>query len=184
MEAKKKTSTDFHLKSGLGRFGWCGSTRAITRRNGRQSHRSRRRSAARARRCEIGFARRNAIRGLARARRRMIASGSRRWSGKTANCGKPTRFCARRRLILRWRSSTADTSHDRLHRRSPRGARGRTGLQCFADRPSTYRAHAARRRDPAKGSARARRDAVLRGKIRRVFDETSRFTARARCGGR
>ena len=37
--------------------------------------------------------------------------------------------------------------------------------------PSTYRAHAARRRDPAKGSARARRDAVLRGKIRRVFDE-------------
>jgi putative transposase len=37
--------------------------------------------------------------------------------------------------------------------------------------PSTYRAHAATRRDPAKGSARARRDAVLREKIRRVFDE-------------
>ncbi len=37
--------------------------------------------------------------------------------------------------------------------------------------PSTYRAHAARRRDPTKGSARARRDTVLREKIRRVFDE-------------
>jgi transposase InsO family protein len=37
--------------------------------------------------------------------------------------------------------------------------------------PSTYRAHAARRRDPTKGSARARRDAALCEKIRRVFDE-------------
>ena len=37
--------------------------------------------------------------------------------------------------------------------------------------PSTYRAHAAMRRDPAKSSARARRDADLREKIRRVFDE-------------
>src|SRR5271157_2366142 len=37
--------------------------------------------------------------------------------------------------------------------------------------PSTYRAHAATRRDPAKGSAKARRDAVLREKIQRVFDE-------------
>ena len=37
--------------------------------------------------------------------------------------------------------------------------------------PSTYRAHAATRRDPATGSARARRDAVLREKIRRVFDD-------------
>ena len=36
---------------------------------------------------------------------------------------------------------------------------------------STYRAHAATRRDPAKGSAKARRDAVLREKIQRVFDE-------------
>ena len=37
--------------------------------------------------------------------------------------------------------------------------------------PSTYRAHAARRRDPTKSSARARRDADLREKIQRVFDE-------------
>ena len=37
--------------------------------------------------------------------------------------------------------------------------------------PSTYHAHVARRADPAKGSARARRDAWLRVEIRRVFNE-------------
>ena len=37
--------------------------------------------------------------------------------------------------------------------------------------PSTYRAHAATRRDPEKSSARAKRDAGLREKIRRVHDE-------------
>ena len=37
--------------------------------------------------------------------------------------------------------------------------------------PSTYREHVARRRDPDTAPARVRRDAVLRGKIQRVFDE-------------
>jgi putative transposase len=37
--------------------------------------------------------------------------------------------------------------------------------------PSTYRAHAARRADPTKASARFRRDVVLRAQIRRVFAE-------------
>jgi putative transposase len=37
--------------------------------------------------------------------------------------------------------------------------------------PSTYRAHAAAQRDPEKSSARAKRDALLRDKIQRVFDE-------------
>ena len=37
--------------------------------------------------------------------------------------------------------------------------------------PSTYRAHVATRRDPEKSSARAKRDGVLREKIRRVFDD-------------
>ena len=37
--------------------------------------------------------------------------------------------------------------------------------------PSTYRAHAAQRRDPGKSSARARRDGELLPQIRRVFDE-------------
>ena len=37
--------------------------------------------------------------------------------------------------------------------------------------PSTYHAHAANRADPAKLSARARRDVALKVEIRRVFDE-------------
>ena len=37
--------------------------------------------------------------------------------------------------------------------------------------PSTYWAHAARRADPTRASARARRDADLRPQIRQVFDE-------------
>jgi putative transposase len=36
--------------------------------------------------------------------------------------------------------------------------------------PSTYRAHAARRADPAKASARSRRDQALRERIRRVHE--------------
>jgi len=40
--------------------------------------------------------------------------------------------------------------------------------------PSTYHAHAARRADPDKASCRARQDAVLRGGIRRVFEENFR----------
>jgi putative transposase len=40
--------------------------------------------------------------------------------------------------------------------------------------PSTYRAHAARRADPAKASARVRRDAALRVEIRRVFEDNFR----------
>ena len=37
--------------------------------------------------------------------------------------------------------------------------------------PSTYHDHAARRRDPTKRSARAKRDAALKVEVRRVFDE-------------
>jgi hypothetical protein len=37
--------------------------------------------------------------------------------------------------------------------------------------PSTYRAHAAKRADPAKLSARAKQDAIGKSKIRRVFAE-------------
>jgi putative transposase len=37
--------------------------------------------------------------------------------------------------------------------------------------PSTYHAHAAARRDPAKGSPRSRPDAALCEKMRCVFDE-------------
>jgi transposase InsO family protein len=40
--------------------------------------------------------------------------------------------------------------------------------------PSTYHAHVARQVDPSKASARARRDAVLRDHIRRVWEENFR----------
>ena len=40
--------------------------------------------------------------------------------------------------------------------------------------PSTYRAHVARRRDPARLSARTRRDAELKIEVRRVFEENFR----------
>ena len=40
--------------------------------------------------------------------------------------------------------------------------------------PSTYYAHIARRRDPDRASARVRRDAHLRGRIQRVFDDNFR----------
>ena len=40
--------------------------------------------------------------------------------------------------------------------------------------PSTYHAHVARRADPAKRSARAKRDAALKPEIRRVFDDNFR----------
>jgi putative transposase len=37
--------------------------------------------------------------------------------------------------------------------------------------PSTYHAHVARRADPAKRSARAKRDAALKPEVRRIFDD-------------
>jgi len=40
--------------------------------------------------------------------------------------------------------------------------------------PSTYRGHAARRRDPEKRPPRMKRDAVLKVEVRRVFDENFR----------
>lgn len=44
-------------------------------------------------------------------------------------------------------------------------------MQGLADRPSTYHAHVARRRDPARLSERARQDAALKIEVRRVFDQ-------------
>src|SRR3954454_12203824 len=46
--------------------------------------------------------------------------------------GRP---CARPRPIFLRRSSTAGSSHDRLHRRAPRRPRGRADLPRSADRP-------------------------------------------------
>ena len=40
--------------------------------------------------------------------------------------------------------------------------------------PSTYHDHVAKRRDPARLSARARQDAALKVEVRRVFEENFR----------
>jgi transposase-like protein len=68
-------------------------------------------------------------------RRAERIGGSRISSGKCASCARPTRSCARRPRILPRRSSTAGSGHDRIHRRSSRGLRGRADLQGAADRP-------------------------------------------------
>src|SRR5664279_1588673 len=84
------------------------------------------------------------------------------------------RSCGRQALILRRRSSTAGTSHDRVHRRSSWGAGVEPICKVLPIAPSTYHANVARRRDPAKLSARARQDARLKIEVRRVFDENFR----------
>ena len=75
---------------------------------------------------------------------------------------------------MRWRSSTADTGHDRLHRRSPGQSWGRTDLRRDAEAPSPCCDHRAKRAEPAKRSARASRDAKLRPDIQRAFEANFR----------
>ncbi len=77
------------------------------------------------------------------------------------------------------------SGHDRLHRRSSCALRGRADLQGSADRPvETYHAHAARRADPGRLPARAKRDAALMVEIRRVYEANFRvYRAAARSGG-
>jgi hypothetical protein len=72
------------------------------------------------------------------------------------------------------RSSTADTSQDRLHRRSPRRVWGRADLRIcrvLPIAPSTWHVHAARRADPTSLPARAKRDSAVIPEVRRVFEE-------------
>ena len=77
----------------------------------------------------------------------------------------------RARILQRW-SSTAGSRHDRRHRGSSRVARGRADpARELPIAPSPYHARAARRADPAKAPPRGRRDADLRGRIRRVREE-------------
>src|SRR5262249_20756231 len=52
-----------------------------------------------------------------------------------ASSGARTRSCGRRRRFSPRRSSTADRSDDRVHRRRARGPRGRADLRAAADRP-------------------------------------------------
>ena len=86
-------------------------------------------------RCWNGSRRPTGIAAVRRACLPMWPPSSRPSNGRTASFARPMRFCARRQPILPRRSSTAGTSHDRVHRRSSRGARGRADLQGLADRP-------------------------------------------------
>ena len=74
-------------------------------------------------------------------------------------------------FVLRWRSSTAGPSQDRLRRRSSWGASGRADLQGLADRPLDLPRPCRQAARPARLSARARQDAALKIEVRRVFDQ-------------
>ena len=63
------------------------------------------------------------------------------------------------------------TGHDRLYRRSSWGVGVEPICKVLPIAPSTFHAHVAKRVDPARLSARAKRDAALKIEIRRVFEE-------------
>ncbi len=69
------------------------------------------------------------------------------------------------------RFSTAGTSHDRLHRRSPRGTWGRADLQGVADRPIDLPRPCRQADRPGQAVGAAKRDAALKPEIARVFAE-------------
>jgi hypothetical protein len=75
------------------------------------------------------------------------------------------RTTAKRRLILPRRRSTAVSTHDRLHRRLSRSARGRTDLQGFADHPVDLLG--------------LRRGGAIRASSRRGRSATPRFARRS-----
>jgi len=163
-------------RSGSAQCEWFWSIKASTTRSGRRLVRSQRRSAAQPRRCVAGYVGPRGARGSGPERRRRNKNASRRWSARYANCVRPTRSCARHRLILPRRSSTADRSDDFIHRR----VRGRADLQSVADRPvDLLNACGARRSDPARALARVQRDALLCEQIRRVWEGNFRA-----CGAR
>ena len=85
--------------------------------------------------------------------------------------GRRTISCARRRRILPRRSSTADASHDRVHRRSSRGAWGRADLRGAADRPIDLSQPCRQAGRSVACAGRATRDAGLMPLIARVFEE-------------
>ena len=111
------------------------------------------------------------------------ATGSRRWSGRSASCGRRTRssqgvrvFCdGGARPPIQVMKSFIDEHRDAY------GVEPICRVLPIA--PSTYREHAARRKDPARAPARERRDAVLRKRSAGSGRRISRSTASARSGG-
>ena len=98
-------------------------------------------------------------------------SGSKRWRGRTGSFAGRTRSCARSRRMSPRRRSTADPSHDVVHR-------GEYGVEPICKvlpiAPSTYHDGKAREADRSRLSARSHRDAQLREHIGRVWEENFR----------
>lgn len=86
------------------------------------------------------------------------------------SCSKPMRSCAKPPRILRWRTSTAGPSHDRLHRRSAETVWRRADLPGAANRPVDVSRTCRARRDPERTSACAQPDKVLKVEVKSVFD--------------
>ena len=129
---------------------------ASTPRSGRRSARSRRRSAARRRRCGTGSGRPSATRASEPGRPPTSGSGSRRWSARSASCARPTRSCARRQRVFRPGGARPPAEVMIASSTTHRDAYGVEPIcQVLPIAPSTYYAHAARRRS-RRGCRRAR----------------------------
>ena len=123
-----------------------------------------------ARRCGAGCGRPSAIRAAPRPDERTTGSGSRRWSARTGSCARRTRSCARRRRILPRRSSTARSKMIAFidEHRAVTGS-SRSARCCRSPRRRTT--PIAKRADPGRPSARAKRDLMLQPEIERVLTE-------------
>ena len=129
----------------------------------------------------LGTAGRGGIAASGRGDDRRSGSGSRRWSKRCGNCARPTRFCARHRLILPRRSSTARSSDERVRRRAPRRPWGRADLQSVADRPVDIPCTRPARLILVEGRPEPARRAPM-SKSGGSGKTTSRSTARTRSG--
>jgi len=127
----KKTTTNFRLRVRERRFEWCGITKATTPRNGRRLRRSPRNWCT-ARGLGVGLRQAERDAGCAPARRRMTGADQ-ALERENRELRQANEILRKRRLFAR-RARPAGSSHDRLHRRSSRGARGRADLRGFADR--------------------------------------------------
>ena len=83
--------------------------------------------------------------------------------------------CARHPRILPRRNSTAGSIHNRVHRRSPRGAWVEPICKALPIAPSIYHDHVAKRRVPSRLSTRAKCDEKRKVEVQRVFEENFRI---------
>ena len=170
--------TNFHLRSARARFGWSWITRASIRRSGRRSSRLQR---------KIGCTAQTLHEWVQEGRASTAASGPAfrprmARAAQGAGAGEPRAAPGQRDpaqgvgVFCPGGARPPSASHDRLHRRSPRGARGRADLQGAADRPvdlprpyrPARRSGQAARRGRARRRPEGRDPARLRGELRRL----------------